>query len=60
MMGIILDIMMPKMSGLDVLCELRKLGIKTPILLLSAKADVSDRIEGLKMIICLSLLLWVN
>lgn len=47
--GIILDIMMPKMSGLDVLCELRKLGIKTPILLLSAKADVSDRIEGLNM-----------
>lgn len=47
--GIILDIMMPKMSGLDVLCELRKLGIKTPILLLSAKVDVSDRIEGLNM-----------
>lgn len=47
--GITLDIMMPKMSGLDVLCELRKLGIKTPILLLSAKADVSDRIEGLNM-----------
>ena len=47
--GIILDIMMPKMSGLDVLCELRKLGIKTPILLLSAKADVSDRIECLNM-----------
>ena len=47
--GIILDIMMPKMSGLDVLCELRKLGIKTPILLLSAKADVSDRIEGHNM-----------
>ena len=47
--GIILDIMMPKMSGLDVLCELRKLGIKTPILHLSAKADVSDRIEGLNM-----------
>lgn len=47
--GIILDIMMPKMSGLDVLCELRKLGIKTPILLLSAKADVSYRIEGLNM-----------
>lgn len=47
--GIILDIMMPKMSGFEVLCELRKLGIKTPILLLSAKSDVSDRIDGLNM-----------
>ena len=36
--GIILDIMMPKMNGLEVLCELRKIGVKTPILLLSAKA----------------------
>ena len=32
--GIILDIMMPKMNGLEVLCELRKIGVKTPILLL--------------------------
>lgn len=47
--GIILDIMMPKMNGLEVLCELRKLGIKTPILLLSAKSDVQDRIDGLNM-----------
>lgn len=47
--GIILDIMMPKMNGLEVLCELRKLGIKTPILLLSAKAEVQDRIQGLDM-----------
>ncbi len=47
--GIILDIMMPKMNGLDVLCELRKSGINVPILLLSAKADVQDRIDGLNM-----------
>ena len=47
--GIILDIMMPKMNGLEVLCELRKIGVKTPILLLSAKAEVQDRIQGLDM-----------
>lgn len=45
--GIILDIMMPKMSGLEVLAELRSLGINTPVLLLTAKADIEDRILGL-------------
>ena len=40
---------MPKMNGLEVLCELRKIGVKTPILLLSAKAEVQDRIQGLDM-----------
>lgn len=47
--GIILDVMMPKMSGLEVLKIIRKKGIKTPVLLLTAKSDVSDRIEGLDM-----------
>lgn len=45
--GIILDIMMPKKSGIEVLEELRGAGIKTPILLLTAKAEVEDRIAGL-------------
>lgn len=45
--GIILDIMMPKMSGLEVLQNLRERGCKTPILLLTAKSEVEDRIEGL-------------
>ena len=45
--GIILDIMMPKRNGLDVLSELRRKGIKTPILLLTAKTQVEDRILGL-------------
>ena len=45
--GIILDVMMPKKSGLEVLRALRAAGDKTPILLLTAKAEVEDRIEGL-------------
>ena len=45
--GIILDIMMPDISGLDVLKELRRLGHKTPIMLLTAKAEIEDQILGL-------------
>ena len=45
--GIILDVMMPKLSGLEVLRELRQAGCKTPVLLLTAKSEVEDRIEGL-------------
>ncbi len=45
--GIILDIMMPDKSGLEVLKELRKLGYKTPIMLLTAKAEIKDQILGL-------------
>lgn len=47
--GIILDIMMPGMSGLEVLQTLRKEGCKTPVMLLTAKSEVEDRIAGLDM-----------
>lgn len=47
--GIILDIMMPKLSGLEVLEQLRKKGNNTPILLLTAKVEIEDRIQGLDM-----------
>ncbi len=47
--GIILDIMMPKKSGLEVLKEIRRKGNKTPVLLLTAKTEVEDRIEGLDL-----------
>ena len=47
--GIILDIMMPKMSGLEVLQKLRSRGDRTPVLLLTAKAEFEDRIAGLDM-----------
>ena len=45
--GIILDIMMPKRDGLDVLAALRRNGSRTPVLLLTAKTQVEDRIRGL-------------
>ena len=47
--GIILDVMMPQKSGLEVLKALRARGDKTPILLLTAKAEVEDRIQGLDL-----------
>ena len=45
--GIILDIMMPKKDGLEVLSALRRNGCNTPVLLLTAKTQVEDRIRGL-------------
>lgn len=47
--GIILDIMMPKLSGLEVLNRLRNEGNQTPILLLTAKSAIEDRIDGLDL-----------
>ena len=43
----VLDIMMPGMSGLDVLTKARAAGIKTPVMLLTAKSEVEDRVKGL-------------
>ena len=45
--GIILDIMMPKMDGIEVLKKIRAEGSGVPVLMLTAKADIDDRIEGL-------------
>lgn len=44
---IILDIMLPKKSGLSVLRELREKRINTPILLLTARGTVEDKVTGL-------------
>ncbi len=44
---IILDIMLPKQNGIDVCRNLRRKKIKTPILMLTAKDTVEDRVKGL-------------
>lgn len=45
--GAILDIMMPKKDGLTILKEIRRQGINTPVLMLTAKAEIDDRVLGL-------------
>lgn len=44
---VILDIMLPKMDGYEISRRLRKRHIGVPILMLTARSDVSDRVEGL-------------
>ena len=44
--GIILDVMMPKLDGIQVLRRLREDGIAAPIMMLTAKAEKDDRIAG--------------
>ena len=39
--------MLPKLNGLEVLRRLRKNGIKTPVILLTAKGEVEDKVKGL-------------
>ncbi len=46
---IILDVMLPKKNGFDVCRDLRKDGIETPILMLTAKGEVIDKVLGLKL-----------
>lgn len=45
--GVILDIMMPKVDGLEVLRQIRAEGNKIPVLMLTAKSEIDDRVKGL-------------
>ena len=45
--GVILDIMMPGLDGMEVLQEIRKRGCGVPVLFLSAKSSLGDRVDGL-------------
>ena len=45
--GVILDWMMPKLSGIEVLSQMRSKGFSTPVLILTARDSVDDRVEGL-------------
>lgn len=47
--GVILDIMMPRMDGLQVLREMRSRGMEAPVLFLTARDSISDRVEGLDL-----------
>ena len=46
---LILDVMMPGLSGFDVVREVRQRGLPTPILMLTARGEVVDRVVGLKL-----------
>ncbi|MBR1675735.1 MAG: response regulator transcription factor [Clostridia bacterium] len=45
--GIILDVMMPKKDGIAVVEEIRKRGSNVPVLMLTAKSEIDDRVSGL-------------
>lgn len=47
--GVVLDIMMPKRDGLSVLKQLRESGNRVPVLLLTAKSEVDDKVAGLDL-----------
>jgi DNA-binding response OmpR family regulator len=46
--GIVLDVMMPVMNGFEVLRELRCRRVETPVIILSAKSEVEDKVKGLE------------
>lgn len=45
---IILDIMLPEMDGIQALSEIRKNNINTPVLILTAKSEIEDKVDGLE------------
>ncbi len=46
---VLLDLMLPRMSGFDVCRELRKRGIETPVIMLTARGQIVDKVVGLKL-----------
>lgn len=47
--AIILDVMLPRKNGFDVCRDLRQRGIETPIIMLTARGQVTDKVVGLKL-----------
>ena len=47
--AIVLDVMLPKLSGFDILRTIRGLDVRTPVIMLSALAEVEDKIRGLNL-----------
>jgi two-component system, OmpR family, alkaline phosphatase synthesis response regulator PhoP len=46
---VLLDVMLPRLGGFDVMRELRKRGIETPVIMLTARGQVVDKVVGLKL-----------
>lgn len=46
---IVLDLMLPGCDGLNILAEMRNAGIKTPVIILSAKRTLDDRVKGIQV-----------
>jgi two-component system, OmpR family, alkaline phosphatase synthesis response regulator PhoP len=46
---VLLDVMLPKLNGFDVLKELRRRSIETPVIMLTARGQVVDKVVGLKL-----------
>ena len=46
---VVLDVMLPRMNGFDVLRELRRRGVDTPVIMLTARGQVVDKVVGLKL-----------
>src|ERR1700730_17166812 len=45
---ILLDLMIPEVPGMDILNKIRTEGIRTPVIVLTARGSVEDRVNGLK------------
>jgi len=46
---VLLDVMLPRLNGFDVLRDLRRRGIETPVIMLTARGQVTDKVVGLKL-----------
>jgi two-component system, OmpR family, alkaline phosphatase synthesis response regulator PhoP len=46
---ILLDVMLPRKNGLDVCRDLRQLGVQTPVIMLTARGQIVDKVVGLKL-----------
>jgi two-component system alkaline phosphatase synthesis response regulator PhoP len=46
---VLLDVMLPRLNGFDVLKELRKRGVETPVIMVTARGQIVDKVVGLKL-----------
>jgi two-component system alkaline phosphatase synthesis response regulator PhoP len=46
---VVLDVMLPRLNGFDLLKELRRRGVETPVIMLTARGQIADKVAGLKL-----------